>query len=206
MKAPVVTLENKPAGEIELAEAVFGLKPRADILHRVVNWQLNRRRQGTHSTRTVSMVEGSTKKIYKQKGTGQARHGAKRAVQFRHGAVAFGPHPRSHETALQKKVRALGLCMALSSKQADGKLVVLDTAKAGSHKTKALAGQLAKNGWTSALFIDGTEPDVNFSRAAANLVGVDVLPVQGANVYDILRRDTLVLTRAAVEKLQERLA
>lgn len=206
MKAPIVTLENKQVGEIELAEAVFGLKSRSDILHRVVNWQLAKRRAGTHSTRTVSMVEGSTKKIYKQKGTGQARHGAKRAVQFRHGAVAFGPNPRSHEHALPRKVRALGLKVALSTKQADGKLVILDVAKLESHKTKNLATKLAKLGLTSALVIDGAEIDVNFGRAAGNLVNIDVLPVQGANVYDILRRDKLVLTRAAVEKLQERLS
>lgn len=205
MQAEVKTLDNGAAGTIELDDSIFGLKARPDILHRVVNWQLNKRRQGTHSTKTPHFVSGSGKKIYKQKGTGGARHGYKRAGQFRHGAVIFGPLPRSHATDLPAKVRALGLKTALSVKQAAGKLIVLDTATLGEGKTKALAGKLKGLGLANALVIDGSVVDVNFARAAQNLALIDVLPAQGANVYDILRRDALVLTRAAVEALEARL-
>jgi len=205
MQAEVKTLDNGAAGTIELDDSIFGLKAQPDILHRVVNWQLNKRRQGTHSTKTPHFVSGSGKKIYKQKGTGGARHGYKRAGQFRHGAVIFGPLPRSHATELPAKVRALGLKTALSVKQAAGKLIVLDAAALGEGKTKVLAGKLKGLGLANALVIDGSAVDVNFARAARNLPLIDVLPVQGANVYDILRRDALVLTKAAVEALEARL-
>jgi len=205
MKASVITLDNAPAGEIELDEQVFGLPVRKDILARMVNWQLAKRRAGTHKTKGISDISGTTKKPYKQKGTGRARHGNEAAPQFRGGGKAFGPVVRSHASDLPKKVRKLALKTALSAKAADGRLVVLDRAAADGHKTKALAGRLGKLGWGSVLVIDGPVLDENFRRAAANLIGVDLLPQQGANVYDILRRDTLVLTRDAVQHLEARL-
>jgi len=205
MKTPVIDLNNKSVGELELDEGVFGLVPRKDILARVVNWQLAKRRSGTHKTKGISEISGTTKKPYRQKGTGNARQGSLRSPQFRGGAVIFGPVVRSHAFDLQKKVRKLGLKMALSAKLSEGKLTVLDMAKLKEPKTRLLAGKLDKLGWGSVLIIDGPELDEGFARAARNIPGVDVLPQQGANVYDILRRDTLVLTKAAVEKLQERL-
>ncbi len=205
MKASVINLDNKSVGELELDETVFGLAPRKDILARVVNWQLAKRRAGTHKTKGISDIQGTTKKPHAQKGTGSARQGSLRSPQMRGGAVIFGPVVRSHAYGLQKKVRRLGLKMALSSKAAEGKLTVLDEAKMKQAKTKGLAVKLDKLGWSSVLIIDGAEVDASFLRAARNIPGVDVLPQQGANVYDILRRDTLVLTKAAVEKLQERL-
>ena len=205
MKASVITLDNAPAGEIELDEQVFGLPVRKDILARMVNWQLAKRRAGTHKTKGISDIQGTTKKPYKQKGTGRARQGSLRSPQFRGGAVIFGPVVRSHAHDLPKKVRKLALKTALSAKVADGRLVVLDRAATDGHKTKALAGRLGKLGWGSVLVIDGPVLDENFRRAAANLIGVDLLPQQGANVYDILRRDTLVLTRDAVQALEARL-
>jgi large subunit ribosomal protein L4 len=206
MKCPVKTLDNKSAGDIDLSEAVFGLQVRRDILARMVNWQLAKRRAGTHKTKGISEVSGTTKKPYRQKGTGRARQGSLRSPQFRGGAVIFGPVVRSHAHDLPKKVRRLALKTALSSKRADGKLVVLDAATAATAKTGELARKLAKLGLTSALIIDGPRVDENFRRAAANIPEIDLLPSQGANVYDILRRDTLVLTRAAVEQLEARLA
>jgi len=205
MKTSVINLDNKSVGELELDETVFGVAPRKDILARVVNWQLAKRQAGTHKTKGISDIQGTTKKPYRQKGTGSARQGSLRSPQFRGGAVIFGPVVRSHAYDLQKKVRKLGLRMALSSKAAEGKLAVLDEAKMKQAKTKGLAAKLDKLGWSSVLIIDGPEVDVAFARAARNIPGVDLLPQQGANVYDILRRDTLVLTKAAVEKLQERL-
>ncbi|HEY7990211.1 MAG TPA: 50S ribosomal protein L4 [Stellaceae bacterium] len=205
MKLAVMNLENKGAGEIELADEIFGLPVRKDILARMVNWQLAKRRAGTHKAKQIGDIQGTTKKPWKQKGTGRARQGSLRSPQFRGGAVIFGPVVRSHEFDLQKKVRRLALKTALSAKQAEGKLVVLDTAKAAAGKTKALAAQFKKLGWESVLIIDGPELDANFAKAARNLPKVDVLPQQGANVYDILRRDTLVLTRSAVEHLEARL-
>ena len=205
MKLAVTNLENKKTGEIELAEAVFGLPVRRDILARAVNWQLAKRRQGTHKTKGISDIQGTTKKPWKQKGTGHARQGSLRSPQFRGGAVIFGPVVRSHAHDLPKKVRKLALKTALSSKQAEGKLVVVETLSAKSAKTKEIAGKLGKLGWTSVLLIDGPAVDENFRRAAANLKGVDLLPQQGANVYDILRRDLLVLSKAAVEHLEARL-
>ncbi len=205
MKLAITDLENKKTGEIELAEAVFGLPVRRDLLARAVNWQLAKRRQGTHKTKGISEISGTTKKPYKQKGTGHARQGSLRSPQFRGGATIFGPVVRSHEHGLPKKVRKLALKTALSSKQAEGKLLVVDSFSAKAAKTKELAGKLGKLGWTSALLIDGPAVDENFRRAAANIKGVDLLPQQGANVYDILRRDLLVLTKAAVEHLEARL-
>ncbi|HXQ67232.1 MAG TPA: 50S ribosomal protein L4 [Alphaproteobacteria bacterium] len=205
MKTPVIDLNNKSVGELELDEDIFGLVPRKDILARVVNWQLAKRRSGTHKTKGISEISGTTKKPYRQKGTGHARQGSLRSPQFRGGAVIFGPIVRSHAFDLQKKVRKLGLKMALSAKLSEGKLTVLDMAKLKEPKTRLLAGKFDKLGWGSVLIIDGPELDEGFARAARNIPGVDLLPQQGANVYDILRRDTLVLTKAAVEKLQERL-
>jgi large subunit ribosomal protein L4 len=205
MKLTVRNLDNEEVGDIELAEAVFGVKVRPDILARVVNWQLAKRRAGTHKAKGISDVQGTTKKPYKQKGTGRARQGSLRSPQFRGGAVIFGPVVRSHAYDLQKKVRRLGLKSALSAKQNDGKLVVIDAAKLEEGKTKALRDRFAALGWDSVLILDGPELDPLFVRAARNLPKVDVLPQQGANVYDILRRDTLVLTRAAVEHLEARL-
>jgi len=205
MKLPVTSLDNKKVGEIDLADEVFGLPVRRDILARAVNWQLAKRRQGTHKTKIISDVQGTTKKPYKQKGTGSARQGSLRSPQFRGGAVIFGPVVRSHEHGLPKKVRKLALKTALSSKQADGKLVVVDSLAAAKAKTKELAGKIGKFGWQSALLIDGPAVDDNFRRAAANIPNLDLLPQQGANVYDILRRDVLVLTKAAVEHLEARL-
>ena len=205
MKAKVTTFQNKAAGDIELDDAVFGLKPRKDILARVVNWQLAKRRAGTHKTKGVSEIRGSTAKPFKQKGTGRARQGTTRAAQMRGGATVFGPVVRSHAYALPKKVRKLGLRNALSAKQADGKLVIVDEAKLKAPKTKDLVAAMSKQSWGSVLVIDGPEVDENFKRAASNLAHFDVLPQQGANVYDILRRETLVLTKAAVEHLEARL-
>ena len=205
MRLTVRNLDNQEVGDIELAEEVFGLPARRDILARVVNWQLAKRRAGTHKTKGISEISGTTKKPYKQKGTGRARQGSLRSPQFRGGATIFGPVVRSHEFSLQKKVRKLGLKTALSVKQAEGKLIVIDAARVGEPKTKALRARLATFGWDSVLIIDGPTVDENFMRAARNLPRIDVLPQQGANVYDILRRDTLVLTREAVQHLEARL-
>jgi large subunit ribosomal protein L4 len=201
----VIGLDSKAAGDLDLDEAVFGLEVRPDIIHRMVTWQLNKRRQGTHKAKGISDVSGTTKKPYAQKGTGRARQGSLRSPQFRGGGIIFGPVVRSHATELPKKVRKLALKTALSAKAKDGKLVVLDEAKLAKPKTAELAKRLDKLGWSSALIIDGPELDANFARAAANIPGLDVLPQQGANVYDIMRRDTLVLTREAVKHLEARL-
>ncbi|CAK0764014.1 50S ribosomal protein L4 [uncultured Gammaproteobacteria bacterium] len=205
MKAIVKTLDNQDAGEIELDEAVFGLPARNDLIARMINWQLARRRSGNHKTKIISEIRGTTKKPYRQKGTGRARQGSTRSPQFRGGAVIFGPVVRSHAHDLPKKVRKLALKTALSTKVAEGKLLVLDTAVADSHKTKLLALRLKGLGLGSVMIIDGLALNENFVRAAGNLPLVTVLPEQGANVYDILRRETLVLTRAAVERLEARL-
>jgi large subunit ribosomal protein L4 len=205
MKLNVITLDAGAAGELELSDDVFGVEPRADILHRVVRWQLAKRQQGTHSTIKRIDIEYSTKKIVKQKGSGGARHGSKGAPIFRHGAVYKGPQPRSHAHDLQKKVRALGLKMALSAKAAEGAIVVIDEAKLSEPKTKALAQKLKALGWNKALVIDGPQVDENFLLAARNIDGIDVLPSAGANVYDIMKRDTLVLTKAGAAALEERL-
>jgi large subunit ribosomal protein L4 len=194
----------KAVGEIDLADALFARPVRVDLLARAVNYQRNKARQGTHSTKIISQIRGTTAKPYKQKGTGNARQGSLRSPQFRGGAVIFGPTPRSHETGLQKKVRKAALATALSAKQAEGKLVVLDAIKTDKIKTKTMAAKLAKIG-SSILFIDGANVDVNFNLSVRNIPHVSVLPEGGANVYDILRHDTLVLTTAGVEQLTARL-
>lgn len=205
MKTKVINLKNETVGEIELADEVFALPLRGDLLNRMVLWQLAKRRAGTHKAKGISEIAGTTKKPWRQKGTGRARQGSLRSPQFRGGARIFGPVVRSHEHDMNKKVRKLALKTALSSKAAEGKLIVLEAAKAETHKTKALAAQLKTLGLESVLIIDGANLDEMFARAARNIPHVDVLPEQGANVYDILRRDTLVLTRNAVEQLEARL-
>ncbi|MFP5468409.1 MAG: 50S ribosomal protein L4 [Alphaproteobacteria bacterium] len=205
MKAEVKNLDASNAGDIDLADDIFALEPRADILHRMVVYQLAKRRAGTHKVKNRSEINMTTKKFGKQKGGGTARHGARSANIFRGGGVAHGPTPRSHATDLPKKVRKLALRHALSAKVQDQSLFILEDARLGSAKTSGLRDVLAKLGFSNALFIDGTEVDANFLMAARNLPNVDVLPSQGANVYDILRRDKLVLTRAAVAQLEERL-
>lgn len=205
MKLDVISLDGSKAGSIELDEALFGLEPRADILHRVVRWQRAKAQAGTHSTLGKSEVSYSTKKIYRQKGTGGARHGSKKAPIFRHGGVYKGPQPRSHAHDLPKQFRALGLRHALSAKAKAGELVILDVATLAEAKTAILAKQAKELGWKRALVIDGAAIDANFALAARNLDGIDALPAIGANVYDILKRDTLVITKAGVEALEARL-
>ncbi|MBL4872329.1 MAG: 50S ribosomal protein L4 [Rhodobacteraceae bacterium] len=206
MKTDVIKLDAKKAGSIELSDAIFGLEPRADILHRMVRYQLAKRQAGTHKVKTRSETSYSTKKIYRQKGTGGARHGSRNAPIFRGGGVYKGPTPRSHAHNLTKKFRALGLKHALSAKVAAGELVIIEDAILSDGKTKMLATVIKDMGWKRALIIDGAEVNENFARAAQNIEGVDVLPSAGANVYDILRRDTLVLTKAAVVALEARLS
>ena len=205
MKCKVMSLDAKEVGSIDLNDKIFGVAVRPDLLTRMVNWQLAKRRRGTHKTKGVSEIRGTTAKPYKQKGTGRARQGSLRSPQFRGGAVIFGPVVRSHAFDLPKKVRKLALKTALSSKAADGKVVVLDSTELAKPKTKELAARLKKLGWTSALIVDGAEVGANFGRAARNLPHIEVLPQQGINVYDILRNDLLVLTKAAVSHLEERL-
>ena len=205
MDVKITTLAGADAGEVKLSEAIFGLDPREDILQRVVRWQLAKRQQGTHQAKGRADVARTGAKMYKQKGTGRARHHSARAPQFRGGGKAHGPVARSHEHDLPKKVRALGLKLALSAKAKASSIIVVDELKLADAKTKVLAASLAKLGLTNALVIAGAEVDQNFARAAANIAHVDVLPQQGANVYDILRRDTLVLTKDAVKHLEERL-
>jgi len=206
MKAKVTTIDNKAAGDIDLDDAVFGLPSRPDLIHRMVLWQLAKRRAGTHKVKLVGEIRGTTAKPFNQKGTGRARQGSARATQMRGGATPHGPIPRDHGHALPKKVRKLALKSALSAKQAEGKLVILDDAKLSGLRTAKFRSQIKTLGWDSALIIDGAELDPNFTWAARNIPLVDVLPQQGANVYDIMRRDTLVLTKSAVEALQGRLA
>ncbi len=205
MKTNVLTLDAKKAGDIDLDEAIFGVTARADILHRVVNWQLAKRRAGTHAVQFRSDVSRTGARFGKQKGGGTARHGARSSNIFVGGGRAFGPIPRDHGFSLPKKIRKLGLKSALSAKQASGKIIVVDAADLKDGKTKELRAKLEKLGLTNALFVDGAEVNANFLRAAQNIPNIDVLPTQGANVYDILRRDTLVLTKAAVAQLGERL-
>jgi len=205
IKIKSVDMANKAGGDVELDEAVFGLEVRKDILHRVVRWQLAKRRAGTHDTKGVSEINGTSKKPWKQKGTGRARAGSLKAPQMSGRGVAIRPTPRTHAHALPKKVRQLGLKTALSAKQVAGELVVLKAAELMSGKTKDLAASLEKFGWARPLVITGADADEGFVRAARNLQGIDVLPAQGANVYDILRHDTLVLTPDAVEALEARL-
>lgn len=204
MKIKVTDLNNKSVGEIELNDEIFGLPVRGDLLHRMVGYQLNKRRAGTHKTKGVSEISGTTKKPHKQKGTGRARQGSLRSPQFRGGARIFGPVVRSHATDLPKKVRKLALKTALSAKYAEGKLVILDAATVAEAKTKIVAEKLKAMGLLSALIVDAAV-DEGFARAVRNLPAIDVLPQEGANVYDILRRDSLVLTKAAIADLEARL-
>lgn len=204
MELKVTTLDGKSAGNVSVSDDVFGLEPRADILHRMVRYQELKRQQGTHKTKRRSEVSGTTKKMYKQKGTGGARHGDKKAPIFRGGGKAFGPLPRSHAIDLPKKVRALALKHALSAKAKADAIMVLDDVTSAEGKTKVLVQQLSGLGLANVLVIGGAQIDENFGKAAKNIPNLDVLPIQGINVYDILRRDTLVLTKAAVEALEER--
>ncbi len=204
MELTVTTLAGEAAGSITVSDEVFGLDPRQDLIQRYVLWQLAKRRAGTHDVKNRAEIARTGKKMYKQKGTGGARHGSARANLFRGGGRSFGPMPRDHAIDLPKKVRALALRHALSAKARDGGIIVVDAVAAKDAKTKALREQLEKLGIHSALFVDGAEIDNNFRLAARNIPDIDVLPVQGVNVYDILRRSKLVLTKAAVEALEAR--
>ena len=204
MKLDVIKLDAKKAGSIDLSDDIFGLEPRADILHRVVRWQRAKAQAGTHSVLGKSDVSYSTKKIYRQKGTGGARHGSRKAPIFRKGGIYKGPTPRSHAHDLTKKFRKLGLMHALSAKAREGAIVIIDAAESDG-KTGALAKQVKNLGWKRALIIDGAAVNENFAQAARNIEGLDILPSMGANVMDILKRDTLVITKAGVEALEARL-
>ena len=204
MDVKITTLAGADAGNVSLSDEIFGLDPREDILQRVVRWQLAKRRQGTHKAQTRAEVARTGAKMYKQKGTGRARHHSARAPQFRGGGKAHGPVVRSHEHDLPKKVRALGLRHALSAKAKASNIIIIDELKLSDAKTKALVANFAALGLTNALLIGGAEVDEGFARAARNIPNIDVLPIQGINVYDILRRGTLVLSKAAVEALEER--
>lgn len=204
MKADVTTLDAKKAGTVELSEDVFGLEPRADLLHRMVRYQLAKRRAGTVSVKDRSEINATTAKMFRQKGTGRARHGSRKPTIFRGGGKSFGPKPRSHAIELPKKVRALALRHALSSKVKGEALMVIESCELKEAKTKALKSRFDKLGFGSALIVDGAEVHESFARAARNIPQIDVLPVQGINVYDILRHDTLVLTKAALEALEAR--
>jgi large subunit ribosomal protein L4 len=204
MELKITTLDGKEAGSVNLSDDIYGLEPRADLIARYINWQLAKRRAGTHKVKNRAEIARTGKKMYRQKGTGGARHGSQRANLFRGGGRSFGPVVRSHAIDLPKKVRALALRHALSAKAKDGAIVVVEAAQVADGKTKALQSRFAQLGWESALIIDGAEVDAKFSLAARNIPNIDVLPVQGINVYDILRRRTLVLTRAAVDALEAR--
>lgn len=204
MDLTVTTLEGKDAGKVSLSDTIFGLEPREDILARMVRWQLAKKQQGTHKTKSRSEVARTGAKMYKQKGTGRARHHSARAPQFRGGGRAHGPVVRSHAHDLPKKVRALALRHALSAKLRSEDLIIVDQLVANEAKTKLLTGTLSGLGITNALFIGGAELDSNFKLAAQNIPNIDVLPIQGINVYDILRRGKLILSKDAVEALEER--
>ena len=204
MKADVHTIDAKKAGSVELADHIFGLEPRVDIIHRVIQWQLNKRQQGTHQAKSRGKINRTTKKFGNQKGGGGARHGSRKAGIFVGGGKAFGPRFRSHETSLNKKVRALGLRHALSTKAKASEIIIIDKAEVKEAKTKFIQAAFAKLGWVNALIIDGATLNEGFANAARNIPNIDVLPVQGINVYDILRRKNLVLTKAAVEALEAR--
>jgi large subunit ribosomal protein L4 len=205
VKIDVTSFDGQTAGSIELSDEVFGLDPRADLIFRMIRWQLAKRRAGTHAVKNRAEIARTGKKMYKQKGTGGARHGSARVPQFRGGGRAFGPQVRSHEHDLTKKVKALALKHALSAKAKDGAIVIWENAQLAEPKTKLLKAGFNKTGLASALIIDGAAPQVNFALAARNLPKIDVLPVEGVNVYDIIRRDKLVLTRSAVDALEARL-
>ena len=204
MELKVTTLDGEESGSVTLPEAIFGLVPRADILQRCVTWQLAKRQRGTHDVKNRSEINRTGKKMYRQKGTGSARHGPAKVNLFRGGGRSFGPTPRSHAIDLPKKVRALALKHALSAKAKDGGIIVLDKASVQDGKTKVLASNLQKLGLKNALIVDGAQVEANFALAARNIPDIDVLPVQGINVYDVLRRHTLVLTKAALEALEAR--
>jgi len=204
MELKVTTLDGKAAGSVELSDAIFGLDPRADLIQRCVNWQLAKRQRGTHKVKNRAEIWRTGKKMYRQKGTGGARHGSARVNIFRGGGRAFGPLVRSHAIDLPKKVRALALRHALSAKAKDGGIIVLDKTTVDAGKTRGLRDRFEKLGWSNALIIDGAEVNANFRLAARNIPNIDVLPVQGINVYDILRRHTLVLTKAALDALEAR--
>ena len=204
MKIDLKTLEGASAGSVEVSDDIFGLEPRADLIHRMILWQLAKRQAGTHKTKTRAEIARTGKKIYRQKGTGGARHGSARAPIFRGGGRAMGPVVRSHAHDLPKKVRALALKHALSAKVKAGGLIIVDDVKLAEPKTKVLAERFGKLGVANALIIGGAQVEENFARAARNIPNVDVLPVQGINVYDILRRDTLILSKAAVDALEAR--
>jgi large subunit ribosomal protein L4 len=204
MDLEVKTLDGKASGKVSLSDNIFGLEPRTDIMQRMVRYQLAKRRAGTHDVKNRSEIARTGAKMYRQKGTGRARHSTSKAPQFRGGGRAFGPTPRDHAIELPKKVRALALKHALSAKRASDQIIVIDDLASKQAKTSAVRSQLNKLGISNALFIGGTEIDKNFSLAARNIPGTDLLPVQGINVYDILRRDTLVLSKAAVEALEAR--
>ena len=203
MKADIQTIEAQAAGSIELADHIFGLEPRSDIIHRVIQWQLNKRQQGTHQAKSRSEISRTTKKLGPQKGSGGARHGSRKAGIFVGGGKAFGPRSRSHETALNKKIRALGLRHAISSKVKSSSLIIIDKADCDG-KTRTLIKAFEQLGVVNALIIDGSAVNDGFARAARSIPNIDVLPIQGINVYDILRRKKLVLTKAAVEALEAR--
>lgn len=205
MKQAVVNLDNKNVGEVNLDASVFGKEVRPDVIHRVINWQLNKRRSGNHKTKGMSEVSGPNQKPWRQKGTGRARAGNTKRPQDRGGGVVFGPVVRSHATDLPKKIRAFALKSALSAKVKNGKLIVLDKAVASSHKTAPIAKSLSGLGANNALIVAGNEVDTNFARATKNIANIDVVPSKGANVYDIIRRDVLILTEDAVKELTERL-
>jgi large subunit ribosomal protein L4 len=204
MELKMITLDGKAAGSVTLPDAIFALEPRPDILQRCVNWQLAKRQRGTHKVKNRAEINRTGKKMYRQKGTGSARHGSARVNIFRGGGRAFGPLVRSHAIGLPKKVRALALKHALSAKAKDGAIIVVDKASVKDNKTKALQTRFAKLGFVNALIVDGAEIETGFRSAARNIPNIDVLPVQGINVYDILRRRTLVLTKAALDALEAR--
>ena len=204
MKVNVIDISSKASGTTNLSDAIFGLEPRKDILHRTVVYQLAKKRAGTHKVKNRSEITATTKKMYKQKGTGSARHGSKKVPQFRGGGRAFGPHPRDHSIKLTKKFRKLALRHALSSKLKDGNIVILSEAKLSKPKTSILVKNLQKLAVDSALFIDAEEFDKNFQLATMNIPNIDILPVQGINVYDMLKRDKLFITKAALKEIEGR--
>ena len=204
MELKVMSFDGKSSGSVQLSDTIFGLEPRPDILQRCVTWQLAKRRAGTHKVKNRAEINRTGKKMYRQKGTGSARHGPAKVNLFRGGGRSFGPVVRSHEIGLPKKVRALALKHALSAKAKDGGIIVVDKATIEGGKTKVLAANFEKLGLKNVLIIDGAAVDVGFAQAARNIPNVDVLPVQGINVYDILRRHHLVLTKAALEALEAR--
>jgi large subunit ribosomal protein L4 len=205
MELKITTLDGEEKGSVSLSDTIFGLEPRQDLIQRCVVWQLAKRRAGTHKVKGRAEIWRTGKKMYKQKGTGGARHGSQRANLFRGGGRSFGPLVRSHAIELPKKVRVLALKHALSAKAKDGGLILIEDAKLAETKTKSLKGHFAKLGVANALVIDAAEIDSGFRLAARNIPNIDVLPIQGINVYDILRRNTLVLTRAALDALEARL-